>query len=97
LKILIYSRVFWPGIGDLETMMEILAEEFTVAEHQVKVATQIASEVERDPDYEVERLPTLKSRVPIAALVRCLPLRKCKPARAAANDDGTHPCGRRGI
>jgi hypothetical protein len=53
LKILIYFRVFWPGIGDLETMMEILAEEFTVADHQVKVATQIASEVERDPDYEV--------------------------------------------
>jgi len=41
-------------------MMEILAEEFTAAGHQVKVATQVAAEVERDHDYEVVRLPTLK-------------------------------------
>ena len=43
--------------------MEILAEEFTVAGHQVKVATQVATEVERDRDYEIVRLPTLKSCV----------------------------------
>jgi len=41
--------------------MEILAEEFTTAGHQVKIATQIASEVERSHDYEVVRLPSLKS------------------------------------
>jgi hypothetical protein len=29
LKILTYSRVFWPSVGGLETMMEILAEEFS--------------------------------------------------------------------
>src|SRR5262249_23617541 len=63
LKILIYSRAFWPSIGGLETMMEILAEEFTAAGHQVKVATQVAAEVERDRDYEIVRLPSLKSRV----------------------------------
>jgi glycogen(starch) synthase len=61
MKILIYSRVFWPSIGGLEMMMEILAEEFTAAGHQVKVATRVASEVERNCDYEVVRLPTLKS------------------------------------
>jgi glycogen(starch) synthase len=61
LKILIYSRVFWPSIGGLETMMEILAEEFTAAGHQVKVVTRVTSEVERNRDYEVVRLPTLKS------------------------------------
>src|SRR5262249_12881817 len=44
-------------------MMEILAEEFTAAGHQVKVATQVATEVERDHDYEVVRVPTLKSCV----------------------------------
>lgn len=43
--------------------MEILAEEFTAAGHQVKVATQVAIEVERNRDYEVVRLPTLKSCV----------------------------------
>jgi glycogen synthase len=63
LKILIYSRVFWPSIGGLETMMEILAEEFTAAGHQVKIATQIAIEAERNHDYEVVRLPSLKSCV----------------------------------
>ena len=63
LKILIYSRVFWPSIGGLETMMEILAEEFTATGHQVKVVTQVATESERNHDYEVVRLPTLKSCV----------------------------------
>ena len=61
MKILIYSRVFWPSIGGLEVMMEILAEEFTAAGHQVKVATRVASEVERNCDYEVIRLPPLNS------------------------------------
>jgi glycogen(starch) synthase len=63
LKILIYSRVFWPSVGGLETMMEILAEEFAARGHQVKVVTQIAAEAERDQDYEVVRAPTLKSCV----------------------------------
>jgi glycosyltransferase involved in cell wall biosynthesis len=44
-------------------MMEILAEEFTAAGHQVKLATQVASEVERKHDYEVVRQPALKSCV----------------------------------
>jgi glycogen synthase len=47
----------------METMMEILAEEFTAAGHQVHVATQVAIEAERNHDYEVVRLPTLKSCV----------------------------------
>ena len=63
MKILIYSRVFWPSIGGLETMMEILAEEFTAAGHQVKVATQVGTAAERNHNYEVVRLPTLKSCV----------------------------------
>ena len=44
-------------------MMEILAEEFTAAGHQVKVATQVAVEGEPNHGYEVVRLPTLKSYV----------------------------------
>ena len=43
--------------------MEILAEEFTATGHQVKVATQVATESERNYDYEVVRLPPLKSCV----------------------------------
>jgi hypothetical protein len=63
LKILIYSRVFSPSIGGMETMMEILAEEFKARGHQVKVATQVATKSERNYDYEVVRLPPLKSCV----------------------------------
>jgi glycosyltransferase involved in cell wall biosynthesis len=63
LKILIYSRAFWPSVGGQETMMEILAEEFSAAGHQVKVVTQVAIEVERNQDYEVIRSPTVKSYV----------------------------------
>jgi glycogen synthase len=44
-------------------MMEILAEEFMAAGHQVKVATQVATEAERRHDYEIVRLPTLRSCV----------------------------------
>src|SRR5215510_14609676 len=53
LKILIYSRAFRPSIGGLETMMEILAEEFTAAGHRVKVVTQVSGKAEDDHDYEV--------------------------------------------
>ena len=64
LKILIYSRVFWPSVGGTETMMEILAEEFTAAGHHVKVVTQVTVEKERENQaYEVVRLPSLKSYV----------------------------------
>jgi len=47
----------------METMMEILAEEFTAAGHQVTVVTQVASRAERDHDYDIVRLPSLKSCV----------------------------------
>jgi glycogen synthase len=60
LKILIYSRAFRPSIGGLETMMEILAEEFTAAGHRVKVVTQVSGKAEDDHDYEVVRLPRLR-------------------------------------
>jgi glycogen(starch) synthase len=63
MKILIYSRVFWPSVGGLETMMEILAEEFAAAGHQVKVVTQIASDAERKHEYGIVRSPSLKSCV----------------------------------
>jgi glycogen synthase len=62
-KILIYSRVFWPNIGGLEMMMEVLAEEFVAAGHQVRVVTLTASEAERDCNYEVVRSPSIHSYV----------------------------------
>jgi glycogen synthase len=88
LKIAIYSRLFWPSIGGLETMMEILAEEFTAAGHQVKVATQVAIEVERDHGYEVVRLPSLRSCVQLlrwsdVCLSACVSLRGLPPVMIA--------------
>lgn len=46
-------------------MMEILAEEFAAAGHQVKVITQIPTENECEYTYEIVRLPTLRSHVQI--------------------------------
>jgi glycogen(starch) synthase len=63
LKILIYSRWFWPSIGGQETIMEILAEEFSASGHQVKVVTQVSVELKRNQNYEVIRSPTVKSYV----------------------------------
>jgi hypothetical protein len=67
-------------------MREILAEEFVAAGHQVKVATQVATEGEPDHDYEIVRLPTLKSCV---QLLRWSDVCLCANVslRAAANDD----------
>jgi glycogen synthase len=61
MNVLIYSRAFWPSVGGLEAMMEILAEEFIAAGHRVKVVTQVAGKAESEHDYEVVRLPSLQS------------------------------------
>jgi len=58
-KILIYSRAFWPSVGGLETIMQILAEEFTKAGHHVTVVTEISSTGERECNYSVLRSPGL--------------------------------------
>jgi glycogen synthase len=62
-KILIYSRAFRPSVGGLETMMEILAEEFIAAGHQVIVVTETEDKLRWNNDYEVVRRPSLKSYV----------------------------------
>jgi glycogen(starch) synthase len=63
LNILIYSRVFRPSIGGQEIMMEILAEEFVAAGHEVRVVTLTATEEEGNCGYEVVRLPSLRAYV----------------------------------
>src|SRR5262249_49525654 len=63
MRIALYSRAFRPSIGGLETMMEILAEEFAAEGHQVKVVTQVPTENDRDQDYEIVRSPSLQSCV----------------------------------
>jgi glycosyltransferase involved in cell wall biosynthesis len=60
LKILIYSRPFSPSVGGQEVMMEILAEEFVSAGHQVRVVTQTGNAANRHYPYDVVRLPSLR-------------------------------------
>jgi glycosyltransferase involved in cell wall biosynthesis len=59
-KILVYARVFWPSVGGVETLMEVLAEEFVAAGHQVRIVTKTAIDghQERKFNYEVFRTPT---------------------------------------
>jgi glycogen synthase len=65
MRIVLYSRAFRPSIGGLETMMEILAEEFAAAGHQVKVITQVPAEGDCQNAYEIVRLPTLRACVQV--------------------------------
>src|SRR5262245_30711635 len=58
MNILIYSRVFAPSVGGIETLMAILAEEFVAAGHTVKVVT--VTQGYHDPssnEYEIYRSP----------------------------------------
>ena len=61
MQILIYSHAFWPSVGGLETMMEILAEEFAAAGNQVTVVTQTANGGSQAANYQVVRQPGLKA------------------------------------
>jgi glycogen synthase len=62
-KILLCSRAFWPSIGGLETIMEILAEEFATAGHLVVVVTETSSKSERCREYDVVRSPSVASLI----------------------------------
>lgn len=57
MKILIYSPLFYPSIGGLETVVLILAQEFVAQGHQVKLVSQTPSaELDKFP-FEVIRNP----------------------------------------
>jgi glycosyltransferase involved in cell wall biosynthesis len=59
MKIFIYSSVFYPNIGGLETVMLNLAHEFVTHGHEVKLATQTpTNEVDNFP-FEIIRCPTI--------------------------------------
>ena len=59
MRILIYSRAFWPSIGGLEGTMDLLARGFTKAGHDVTVATVTPGEMEGDFNFKVVRQPSL--------------------------------------
>ena len=51
MKLLIHSPAFHPKIGGIETVMELLAAEFTKAGHQVTVATRTPDDPQRAKDF----------------------------------------------
>src|SRR3954471_882081 len=55
MKILVYSPAFYPSVGGLETVVAILAEEFVVAGHEVKVVSQTPTQSEQNFPFEVHR------------------------------------------
>lgn len=57
MRILIYSPVFYPSIGGLETLVEILAEEFVSQGHEVKLVSQISDQGTKQFSFEVIRRP----------------------------------------
>ena len=58
MKILIFSSLFAPSIGGMETVMEILAEEFSKAKHEVRVVTSTKKDGSHTKiNYKIVRNP----------------------------------------
>ena len=58
-KILIYSPAFYPLIGGLEAMVDILADQFAQQGHEVKLISQTPDEDSTQFSFEVIRQPSL--------------------------------------
>jgi len=58
MKILIYSPLFYPKIGGLETVVSILAHEFGDRKHKVKVISSTPDSGEKKFPFEVIRRPS---------------------------------------
>lgn len=57
MKVLVYSSLFYPSIGGLETVVSILAHEFVYLGHEVKLVSQTPTTVPRFFPFEVIRRP----------------------------------------
>ena len=58
MKILIYSPLFYPSIGGIETTISILAHEFVNLGHQVKLVSQVPASDSKLFPFEVIRQPS---------------------------------------
>ncbi len=58
MKILIYSPLFYPSIGGIETAISILAHEFVERGHEVKLVSQVPVEDDKFFPFEVIRSPS---------------------------------------
>ncbi|MDB9474276.1 glycosyltransferase family 4 protein [Dolichospermum circinale] len=60
MKILIYSPLFYPSIGGLETIISTLAHEFIYQGHEVKLISQTPATDSKQFPFEVIRQPSKK-------------------------------------
>ena len=60
MKILIYSPLFYPSIGGLETIISTLGHEFTYLGHEIKLVSQTPAVDSQNFPFEVIRRPSLK-------------------------------------
>ncbi|SRR5579883_811790 len=63
MKILLYSSVFWPSLGGIETITATLAENITRLGHECIVVTETPSNKEEHVSYQVVRKPTFQERL----------------------------------
>ena len=61
MKILIYSPLFYPSIGGIETVISILAHEFVTHGHSVKLVSQVPATDAKIFPFEVIRQPSKQS------------------------------------
>ncbi|MBD2230095.1 glycosyltransferase family 4 protein [Phormidium tenue] len=68
MKILLYSYVFYPSIGGVETITATLAENIQRLGHHCIVVTEamLYGHQELEVDYEIYRKPTLRKRLSLA-------------------------------
>jgi hypothetical protein len=62
MKILLYSSVFWPSLGGVETITATLAENIVRLGQECIVVTETASDQEDNRTYRVVRRPKLRER-----------------------------------
>ena len=63
MRILFSSYAFRPSIGGIETVSEILAEEFVAAGHEVELITETPGDVFGESRYCINRRPSLKTLI----------------------------------
>lgn len=64
MRILLYSRVFWPSIGGVETITATLADNLTRLGYECTVVTETPLNTGNDIyDYQVVRRPNLSTRI----------------------------------
>ncbi|MEC4891505.1 MAG: glycosyltransferase family 4 protein [Oscillatoria sp. PMC 1051.18] len=66
MKIILYSSVFWPSIGGIETITATLAENIVKLGHECIVITETSSDSKENYSFQVVRQPSLQERFNLA-------------------------------